>query len=180
MLGVLKRSFLNRDPILWKKLYTSLVRPNLEYASAVWNALSQFEANELEKVQRRATKIPKNFYKMCYEERLKSWGLTSLETRRRGDLIQMYKALNGIEKINWHTGPTLAPRSQTRAASTNETRLLRESFPTSDQNDYCHFTNVRHNFFLNRVTTDWNNLSNTQVGAISVNSFKSKIDSPGP
>ena len=91
----------------------------------------------------------------------------------------MYKAINNIEMINWHTGPVSAPLCQTRAASANDKRLLRESFPASDRNNLCHFTNVRHDFFLNRVTQDWNKLTNTQVNAVGVNSFKAKIDNPG-
>ena len=92
----------------------------------------------------------------------------------------MYKAVNGLEKINWHTGPSFAPDSQTRATEANNKRLLRESFPAANQNNFCHFTNVRHNFFLNRITYDWNRLNNSQVNAISVNSFKAKVDNHGP
>jgi hypothetical protein len=47
---------------------------------------------------------------VSYEDRLKAWGLTTLEERRgRGDLIQIYKCLNGIEDIDWHTGPKFPP-----------------------------------------------------------------------
>ena len=35
-LGILKRSFVSRESKLWKNLYTSLVRPHLEYTSSVW------------------------------------------------------------------------------------------------------------------------------------------------
>ena len=36
-----------------------------------------------------------------YEERI--LGLTTLEERRiRGDLIQQFKIVNGIEKVKWH------------------------------------------------------------------------------
>jgi len=179
-LGILKRTFTSRDSNLWKTLYTSLVRPHLEYASSVWNSLLQQEIDELERVQRRATKIPENAYKKVYDSRLKEWGLTSLEVRRkRGDLIQIYKSINGIEKINWHTGPTFSQYDRSRAAKTNEKRLVRETFPASQQNSFCHFTNVRHDFFLNRVSVEWNKLSNTQINAICVNSFKAMIDKTG-
>ena len=115
---------------------------------------------------------------MSYEERLKVWGLTTLAERRiTGDLIQMYKSVNGLENINWHTGPQFAFTSNTRAASNNSFRLRRETFPTKDQNSFGHFTSVRHNFFLNRVTEDWNKLTNSLIQAVSLNSFKAGLDS---
>ena len=61
----------------------------------------------IDKVQKRATKIPWVTSKLSYEEMLKIWGLTTLTERRiRGDLIKVYKLMNGLENINWHTGET--------------------------------------------------------------------------
>ena len=37
VLGMLKRTFVRRDTDLWKKLYKSMVRTQLEYAVQVWN-----------------------------------------------------------------------------------------------------------------------------------------------
>ena len=37
MLGMVKRTFVRKDPGLWKYLYVSIVRPHLEYAVQVWN-----------------------------------------------------------------------------------------------------------------------------------------------
>ena len=51
MLGLLKRTFISRDIRLWKKLYTTYIRPHLEYASAAWNPHLQQDINTLEKVQ---------------------------------------------------------------------------------------------------------------------------------
>ena len=112
-----------------------------------------------------------------YVDRLRVWGLTSLEERRvRGDLIQFYKVKNSLETISWFTGPQLAPSSQTRSASNNSYRLLRESFPSKDKNDYGHFVSVRHEFFLNRVVERWNKLSNSQILSPCLNSFKAHVD----
>ena len=66
VIGILKRS-LSRESILWKILYTSLVRSHLEYASSVWNSIQKGEINELEKFQRRATRIATNAYKLGRE-----------------------------------------------------------------------------------------------------------------
>ena len=110
-------------------------------------------------MQERASKIPLVLRDLPYEERLKVWGISSLRERRiRGDLIQMYKSRNALEDIDWFTGPTLAPETQTRSASRNEARLVRENFPTRIQNDFCHSVTVRHEFFLNWVVGHWNNL----------------------
>ena len=58
MLGLLKRTFNCRDPNLWKKLYTTYIRPQLEFAVAAWNPSLKKDITTLEKVQRRATKVP--------------------------------------------------------------------------------------------------------------------------
>jgi ribonuclease P/MRP protein subunit RPP40 len=66
---MLVRTFTCRDAGLWKQLYTSLVRPHLEFASTVWNPYLSGGIKTLEKVQERATRIPKSFKDMAYEER---------------------------------------------------------------------------------------------------------------
>ena len=58
VLGMLVKNFTCRDVDLWKQLYISLVRPHLEFASSVWNPYRQGDISILEKVQRRASKIP--------------------------------------------------------------------------------------------------------------------------
>lgn len=182
VLGLLRNTFNSRDLVLWKKLYTSLVRPHLEYAAPVWNPHKEKHIELIEKVQRRATKIPVGLAGIPYEERLKAWGLTSLEERRiRGDLIQIYKCLNGIEEVHWHTGPRFPTNPYGESAfrgckGRNNRSLARECFPAKKANNYCHFVTVRHEFFLNRVTESWNRLPNEVVEAPSVNSFKAKLD----
>jgi ribonuclease P/MRP protein subunit RPP40 len=97
VLGMLKKNFMCRDSNLWKNLYISLVRPHLEYAVQVWNPYLTKDIKLIEKVQRRAIRIPTNMeaHREDYEGRLKEWGLTKLSVRRvRGDLIQMYKIKN--------------------------------------------------------------------------------------
>ena len=37
LLGMLTKTFTNRDVDIWKSFYVSLVRPHLEFASTVWN-----------------------------------------------------------------------------------------------------------------------------------------------
>ena len=61
MLGQLKRTFVTRDKIIWKKLYTTYVRPHLEFAIAAWNPYLKKDINLIEKVQRRDTKVSQHF-----------------------------------------------------------------------------------------------------------------------
>ena len=54
----------------------------------------------LEKVKRRATKMIPKLRNISYEMRLNECGLTTLETRRlRGEPIEVFKILNGYEKL---------------------------------------------------------------------------------
>ena len=69
MLGIIKRnfSFINKD--IFIKLYKSLVRPHLEYGQCIWSPYLIHCKKEIEKVQRRATKIVPGFNNLSYEER---------------------------------------------------------------------------------------------------------------
>ncbi len=56
ILGLVKRSFTYMDTEMFLPLYKTLVRPHLEYATAVWSPYFQKDILLLENVQRRATK----------------------------------------------------------------------------------------------------------------------------
>jgi hypothetical protein len=54
MLGFIRRLSLDfRDPHTLKSLFTSLVRPKLEYPSCVWNPFYDVRVDRVERVQRR-------------------------------------------------------------------------------------------------------------------------------
>ena len=122
ILGMLVKTFSNRDVDIWGKRYVSLVRSPLEFASTVWSPHLLGNIDMLEKMQEWATRIPFELRSLSYEERLNILGISSL--RIRGDLIQMYKSRNAPEDIDWFTGPTSASVTQTRSASRNDTRLV--------------------------------------------------------
>ena len=69
--GLIRRSFTYLDGQLFKKLFSSFVRPHLEYACAVWSPFLKKNITAIENVQRRGTKLIDGFFNLTYDERLK-------------------------------------------------------------------------------------------------------------
>eukprot|EP00061_Rhincodon_typus_P007985 g30186.t1 len=79
----------------------TLVRPLLEYCAQFWSPSYRKNIIKLERVQKRFTKMLSGMGGSSYKERLDRLGLSSLEHRRlRGDLIEMYKMMRGINRVN--------------------------------------------------------------------------------
>ena len=57
MLGLIKRNFIYMDRNTFILLYKSLVRPHLEYANSVWSPHKKGVIEDIEKIQKRATKL---------------------------------------------------------------------------------------------------------------------------
>ena len=82
-------------------MYKSLVRPHLEYAVQAWTPHQLGHIRLIEGMQCRFTRMIPELKSLPYEGRLKRLKLTTLEIRRvSGDLIEVYRILNGLEKIN--------------------------------------------------------------------------------
>ena len=66
-----------------------------------WSQQPRKDIDAIERVQRRATRSIPGLGRLSYKERLKETGLYSLERRRlRGDMIEMFKIMKGIDKIS--------------------------------------------------------------------------------
>ena len=153
------------DVDMFLPLYKTLVRPHLEYANCVWSPFLRKDINRLEKVQRRATKIIPTLADLPYADRLKELNLPTLSYRRlRGDMIQLYKILNGMndmktcdlfEMKDYH----LDLRGHNQRIQKPRARL-----------------DIRKSSFTHRVVDKWNSLPMSAVNAPSVNSFKNQFD----
>jgi hypothetical protein len=166
ILGLIKRTFTYLDCQLVKQLYTSLVRPHLEYGNVVWSPYHQGDIDMMERVQHRATRLVPGFSKLTYEERLKRMNLTTLKQRRqRGDMIEIYKYMNNkysvdhLEMLPRHTAVGMETRGHSM-------KLKKRS---------CNGQR-RANFFGLRVVNSWNQLPEKVVASTTVNCFKGRYD----
>jgi predicted transcriptional regulator len=164
ILGLIRRSLTHLDSSTLVRLYTSLVRPILEYGNGPWTPMLKKDSLTLENVQRRATKMIPSIRNYTYLDRLKYLNLPSLYYRRsRGDMIQTYKYIHGLYRVQC---PFLEIDKQ------SITRGHNFKLTKSRSNKL-----IRQNFFANRITNSWNSLPNEVVSSVSLNIFKNKLDS---
>ena len=168
VLGQIKNSFMYLDHQTLKLLYTALVRPHLEYAVSIWSPWYKTDIKILERIQKRATKLVKSIRNKTYDERLKFLNLQNLEDRRlRGDLIQMYKLVNGVERVRLVKGLNYSNSLSLNLRRANNKRIVREI----NKKASCRF-----NFLTNRIVSKWNELSDHAISVKTVNGFKACID----
>ena len=94
-MGLIRRTMEYMDTNSFKLLYTALVRPHLEYANQVWCPHLAKHIDEIENVQRRATKQLPGMSNLSYPERLQKLKLPTAYQRIRGDMIELFKILTG-------------------------------------------------------------------------------------
>ncbi|CAM5171781.1 unnamed protein product [Natator depressus] len=80
-LGIIKKGIDNKTENIILPLYKSMVPPHLEYCIQIRSPHLKKDILELEKVQKRATKMIRGMEWLPYEERLIKLGLFSLEKR---------------------------------------------------------------------------------------------------
>jgi len=97
LIGLIKRNFIHMDYNTFCLLYKSLVRPHLEYAHSVWYPYKKGDIVEIEKVQKRATKLIISLKTLHYKERLRKLKLPTLKYRRlRWDMIEVFIIINNM------------------------------------------------------------------------------------
>jgi len=142
-----KRNFKRLDEEDFLLIYKTYIRPHMEYCVQAWSPHLAKDIQTLDKIQRASTKLVSSLKKLSYETRLDKLGLLTIEKRRiKGDLIETYKMINGMENVKMNqffefsnTGYNL--RGHDKKLVINRSRL-----------------NTRKFFFSNRVAHHWNNL----------------------
>jgi len=81
VLGIIKRNFIYMDEhtFILGLLYKSMVRPHVEFANSVWCPYKIGDLKEIEKIQKRATKLVIQLKNKSYIDRLISLNLPTLK-----------------------------------------------------------------------------------------------------
>ena len=153
------RNIISREPEVMLKAYKSIIRPHLEYCCQAWSPNARHGnwkiIMEIESVQRTFTRLVTGMDSLTYHERLKKLGLTTLlERRMRGDLIEAFKILNGLNDYG-NKFFNLSARTNNLVARPGSTNM---------------------DFFGERVIKFWNKLPEYVKTKNSVNGFKNALD----
>ena len=164
MPGIIRKGIENKTANIILPLYKSMVRPHLEYCVQFWSPHLQKDIVEMEKVQKRATKMITGLGNLPYEERLRRLGLFSLEKRRlRGDMIETYKIMHGKDRVEKERLFSLSHNTRTRGHPLK----LSVGRVRTDKRKY---------FFTHRVISLWNSLPQEVVMASGLDAFKKGLD----
>ena len=172
MLGFIRRSTIEMHYVGARKyLYLQLVRNNFAYASQVWSPQTIKLIEDIEKVQRRATKYILNLgfiTNVPYITRLLQLDLLPLTFWHEYlDLVLLYKIINGYTYIDNSARPTMAGSGITRSES-NE-NVIKFSIP------FANTVTFQTSYFI-RACKTWNTLScDLRHRDIGLNTFKSKL-----
>ena len=157
----IRRNFTCIDKRAFCLLYNQRIRPHLDHGMAACPPSTSAESKILEGVQSKATALVHGLKHLNSEERRRILGLMKLEERReRGDLIEVFKILTGLTRIDpakfWEV------RDGRGGA-----RLVKERAVNGRRQ--------RHSFSY-RVVQRWNLLPTELKTAPSLESFKNRLD----
>ena len=140
MLAFIGRSIEYENWQVTLQLYRTLVRPHSEYCVQFWSPHDQKDVDALERVQKKFTRMLPGccLEGMSYEERLDKLGLFSLERRRlRGDLIEVYKVMSGMDRVD---SQMLFPRVEKSSTRGHRFKVRGEKFRGDVQGKFFFFT----------------------------------------
>ena len=164
MLGLIFKKVSSRSRKVILPLFRGLGRAGLEYAARFWRPYLQRNIDLVEGVQRRATRVLIGTQGLSYEERLHFLNMFTLDERRcRGDMIEVFKIFNGMDRMDHEL---LVHRQSTAFTRGHQYRLVRDNARL-----WC-----RREFFSNRVVNKWNSLPPEVVNCNTIDTFKKKYD----
>ena len=165
-LGFIKRNVKIRSPRIKEKLYNSLVRPHIEYASAVWSPHEVKPIHQLEMVQRRAARwtLNRHHNTSSVKGMLEDLQWRTLEQRRTEcSLVLLFQIIHGLVQI---------PPTNYLQPSLNTTSRKNHNYTYQQCSTRTNY--FKYSFFP-CTTVIWNNLPYQLVNSPSVISFKAQV-----
>ena len=166
IINAMKKIKFDFDRKSLETVYLTFIRPILEYADVVWDNCTQYEKNELDKIQNEAARIVTGTTQLVsiralYED--VKWN-TLEERRRKHKLALFYKMVNGLSPP-YLSSLIPPPRSSSyNLRNTNNIQTIHAR------------TNQYYNSFLPSVIRDWNNLTLDVRNSDSLYRFKRNLN----
>lgn len=160
---------LRRSISLWTletvpKLLATFIRPLLEYGAPSYFPITKGESNQLERIQRTATRLIPQLRGLDYMDRCKNMNLYTLEYRRsRMDMIFLYRVLKQ------HSIPELSDLFQLSIMTNTRGHGLKLEKPRLRK-----LSTVMT--LSSRAVNLWNSLPNSVISATTVDTFKRSLD----
>ena len=164
------KSFRNKNIWTFKKLFTTYIRPKLEFNTPVWSPFLLKDITHIERVQRHYTKVA---FSRCgipfvsYADRLNKINLSSLENRRKYfDMVLLFKMFHGLSDLDFHD-----------YFQFHDTPYLLRSHSFQIKSKKGFLSSQWLNSFFNRAPKYWNSLPCDIVSTNSLSIFKSRMKS---
>ena len=169
-LNFIRRNFNNCSKTVKERLYQTLVRRHLEYASTAWHPGTAKNTKMLDMVQRRAARFVMGDYtRESSVTNMSELGWTPLEERRKNlRLTSFYKIVHGELHLDLN-----------QYATKKITRLRRCHDEQYDVTSRTISTTQLANSFFPDIISNWNNLPKDIVKLKSTDGFKTKLNMPG-
>ena len=165
VIGLIRRAFASKNQTFMVKMFTSRVRPILEYNCELWSPHHLQDIDRIESVQRSFTRRIYGLEDLSYWDRLAICQLEPLELRRiKRDLLLLYKMRHRLVKLNFYDFFRYAPNVGNRG---HRDKLYPITVPTERSLAS----------FAHRVVNNWNTLPEYVIESTSVCSFKSNLNS---
>ena len=167
LLGLIYRQFYHySSSSTLLSLYTTIVRPILEYGSTIWTRHQQLYQLQLKKVRFFALKIISKTWSTSYSNLLSSVNISSLEHRRRSaKLLLFFKLSNNLHFISsFPCHHSCKPEYALRHYSIFDFSRL-----------FCRTSSLANSFFPSTIKL-WNSLPPSTKSTQSISYFKFRIN----
>ena len=163
-IGVIHRVFGKCSNGIKLRLYNSLVLPTLEYCCTVWNPYLLGQQRQLEKVQKRATRVVLGNFNVSYCQALEKLNFLSLHTRRTSQRVLFcFKMLHGMVALSFDD-----------YFEFRQCRELRGTHPLMLDVPHSR-TDLHKNSFFSQTPVLWNDLPPSLCDQFSLNVFKTGL-----